>query len=95
MENHNVSFTSTDTDHHEVTEEEAIFNNELNEIDEHEHENFTNEIEEEEVFNHQLNEIVENELHENIVNFVEENHEESNQQKKVLSGNYRGRSDIQ
>ncbi|QIY91747.1 ring-infected erythrocyte surface antigen domain-containing protein [Chryseobacterium gallinarum] len=82
LENHNVSFTSTDTDHHEVTEEEAIFNNELNEIDEHEHENFTNEIEEEEVFNHQLNEIVENELHENIVNFVEKNHEESNQQKK-------------
>ncbi|RLJ31303.1 hypothetical protein CLU97_0716 [Chryseobacterium sp. 7] len=75
-----LSFVSGDTDHHdtgnEVTEEEAIFNNELNEIDENEV--FSNESEEEEaVFNNQLNDIVENEFHENIVSFVEENKEEN------------------
>lgn len=74
-----ASFVSGETEHHdtgnEVMEEEAIFNNELNEIDENEV--FSDEPEEEEaVFNNQLNEIVENEFHENIVSFVEENKEE-------------------
>lgn len=74
-----VSFVSGESDHHhdsgnEVTEEEAIFNNELNEIDEHENDSFIHGTDEEEaVFNNQLNEIVENEFHENIVSFVEEN----------------------
>ncbi|MEN4759727.1 hypothetical protein ABEG63_05240 [Chryseobacterium sp. C39-AII1] len=68
----NVSFAAHDFDSHdsksnEVTEEEAIFNNELNEIDENE--------EEEAIFNNQLNEIVENEFHENFVSLVEENNE--------------------
>ncbi|SDI67673.1 hypothetical protein [Chryseobacterium jejuense] len=77
-----VSFVSGEADHHhhdsgnEVTEEEAIFNNELNEIDEHENDSFITGIEEEEVFNNQLNEIVENEFHENIISFVAENNEE-------------------
>ncbi|MGG5209356.1 hypothetical protein ACQWU4_10430 [Chryseobacterium sp. MIQD13] len=63
--------------HHEVTEEEAIFNNEFNEIDENEGENYTVESgDEEEKFNHQLDEIVENEFHENIVSFAEENYGE-------------------
>ena len=74
-----VSFVSGETEHHdtgsEVTEEEAIFNNELNEIDENEV--FSEESEEEAVFNNQLNEIVENEFHENIVSFVEENKTEN------------------
>ncbi|MDR6488169.1 hypothetical protein J2799_002680 [Chryseobacterium vietnamense] len=73
-----VSFVSGETEHHdtgnEVMEEEAIFNNELNEIDENEV--FSDESEEEVVFNNQLNEIVENKFHENIVSFVEENNEE-------------------
>jgi hypothetical protein len=74
-----LSFVSGETEYHdsgnEVTEEEAIFNNELNEIDENEI--FSDGSEEEEaVFNNQLNEIVENKFHENIVSFVEENHEE-------------------
>ncbi|WBV59288.1 hypothetical protein PFY12_09475 [Chryseobacterium camelliae] len=57
----------------ETIEEEAIFNNELNEIDEKE-ENFTENVEEEEaVFNNQLNEITENDYHENIVSFIGEN----------------------
>jgi hypothetical protein len=60
----------------EVTEEEAIFNNELNEIDENETNSFASEITEEEaIFNNQLNEIVEGELHETLVNFAEENSE--------------------
>ncbi|WP_426476562.1 hypothetical protein ACP3T3_14635 [Chryseobacterium sp. CBSDS_008] len=72
-----VSFISGDPEHHdggnEVTEEEAIFNNELNEIDENEV--FLDGSEEEAaVFNNQLNEIVENEFHENMINFVEENY---------------------
>lgn len=59
---------------HEVTEEEAIFNNELNEIGEHPNDVIENESNEEEaVFNNQLNEIVESELHETVVNFAEEN----------------------
>lgn len=77
-DHHYVSFVSGETDHHdtgnEVTEEEAIFNNELNEIDENEV--FSDEPDEEAIFNNQLNEIVENEFHENIVSFVEENKEE-------------------
>lgn len=88
-----VSFVSGETDHHhdlgnEVTEEEAIFNNELNEIDEHENDNFINGIDEEESFNNQLNEIVENEFHENIISFVAENNEEraiENVQVSVIS----------
>jgi hypothetical protein len=57
---------------HEVTEEEAIFNNELNEIEGSES-NLPNEVmEEEAIFNNQLNEIVENEYHENMVNLAEE-----------------------
>ncbi|WP_137904548.1 hypothetical protein [Chryseobacterium sp. 2VB] len=74
-----ASFDSGETEHHdtgnEVTEEEAIFNNELNEIDENEV--FSDQSEEEAVFNNQLNEIVENEFHENIVSFVEENKTEN------------------
>lgn len=61
----------------EVTEEEAIFNNELNEIDENSEnigeQSFSNGITEEEaIFNNQLNEIVEGEFHESFVNLVEE-----------------------
>lgn len=74
-DNQYISFASGETEHHdtgnEVTEEEAIFNNELNEIDENEV--FSDGLEEEATFNNQLNEIVENEFHENMVNFVEEN----------------------
>lgn len=74
-DSHYVSFDSGETEHHdtgnEVTEEEAIFNNELNEIDENEV--FSDQSEEEAAFNNQLNEIVENKFHENIVSFVEEN----------------------
>ncbi|WP_126652942.1 ring-infected erythrocyte surface antigen domain-containing protein [Chryseobacterium aureum] len=82
-EHQHLSFISGDTDHHdagnEVTEEEAIFNNELNEIDENEV--FPNGSEEEEaVFTNQLNDIVENEFHENIVSFVEENQQENIQE---------------
>ncbi|MBP2617295.1 hypothetical protein [Chryseobacterium jejuense] len=75
-----ASLASGESDHHdsgnEVTEEEAIFNNELNEIDEHENDNFISGIDEEEVFNNQLNEIVENEFHENIISFVDESNGE-------------------
>jgi len=57
----------------EIIEEEAIFNNELNEIDEKE-EVFTGAADEEEaIFNNQLNEITENDYHENIVSFIGEN----------------------
>ncbi|WP_374465030.1 hypothetical protein [Chryseobacterium sp.] len=76
-----VSFASGETEHHdanEVTEEEAIFNNELNEIDENEI--FSDGSEEEAVFNNQLNEIVENEFHENIVSFVEESYTENTEE---------------
>ncbi|BAP29579.1 uncharacterized protein CHSO_0542 [Chryseobacterium sp. StRB126] len=81
-DSHSVSFISGEADHHhdsgnEVTEEEAIFNNELNEIDEHENNNFISGMDEEEAFNNQLNEIVENKFHENIISFVAENNEES------------------
>lgn len=81
QENQHLSFVSGETEHYdkgnEVTEEEAIFNNELNEIDENEIFS-TGSEEEEAVFNNQLNEIVENEFHENIVSFVEEGYEEKN-----------------
>jgi len=58
---------------HEVVEEEAIFNNQLNEIGENEEYSNNQVTEEEAIFNNQLNEIVEEELHETLVNFVEEN----------------------
>ncbi|CAD7805820.1 hypothetical protein CHRY9390_01423 [Chryseobacterium aquaeductus] len=57
---------------YDVTEEEAIFNNELNEIDQNDHNLATEELEEEAIFNNQLNEIAENEYHENIINLTEE-----------------------
>ncbi|MCD1115467.1 hypothetical protein [Chryseobacterium turcicum] len=65
-----------------VTEEEAIFNNELNEIG---NESFSEaetkfEVEEEEaIFNNQLNEIIESDYHEIIVNLAEENQPEANE----------------
>ncbi|MBB6371295.1 hypothetical protein HNP36_002371 [Chryseobacterium shigense] len=69
--------------HNEVTEEEAIFNNEFNEIDENEGENYSvASQDEEEKFNHQLDEIVENEFHENIISFAEENY--SNDSSEML-----------
>ncbi|WP_276876877.1 hypothetical protein [Chryseobacterium joostei] len=79
-DNHSNSFASGEQEHHdsgnEVTEEEAIFNNELNEIDEHENDNFiVGSDEEEVVFNSQLNEIDENEhsiAPDAILSFVDE-----------------------
>jgi AAA ATPase containing von Willebrand factor type A (vWA) domain len=81
-ENHDNQFViNDDSDPHEfgneVTEEEAIFNNELNEIDEIsekiQEEAVQDEITEEEaIFNNQLNEIVENEFHESFINLAEE-----------------------
>lgn len=58
----------------EVTEEEVIFNNELNEIDGNENRFLSEVAEEEAIFNNQLNEIVENEFHENMVSLAEEEH---------------------
>ncbi|REC44791.1 hypothetical protein [Chryseobacterium pennipullorum] len=80
FEKYPASFSSGESEYHdsgnEVTEEEAIFNNELNEIDENE--NFADESREEEaVFSHQLDDIIENEFHENIVSFAEQNEAES------------------
>ncbi|WP_294310670.1 hypothetical protein [uncultured Chryseobacterium sp.] len=73
-ENNENFYTSCENS--EVTEEEAIFNNELNEIHEKEPENYSDQVTEEEaIFNNQLNEIVEGELHETLVNFAEENSE--------------------
>lgn len=63
---------------HEVTEEEAIFNNELNEIGENEIKLPTEAMEEEAIFNNQLNEIVENEFHENMIHHAEEEKSEEN-----------------
>ncbi|MFZ4931724.1 hypothetical protein [Chryseobacterium sp. Mn2064] len=81
-DNQHLSFASGDGDFqdsgNEVTEEEAIFNNELNEIDKNE--NFNHGLDEEAAFNNQLNEIIENEFHENMVNFVEENAAENIQE---------------
>ncbi|ASK31247.1 hypothetical protein CEY12_14550 [Chryseobacterium sp. T16E-39] len=76
---------------HEVTEEEAIFNNELNEIGEDEDPGYQEEIEqgpeteeeEEEIFNNQLEEIVENEYHENRVSFAEEGFNDQNPEGKL------------
>ncbi|MCW3160693.1 Rad2 family DNA repair protein [Chryseobacterium oryctis] len=79
----NISLTnSTEPENHEsaneVTEEEAIFNNELNEIDENEEntlDDFTHKKAENETFNSQLNEIEESELseyHESTLSFVDE-----------------------
>ncbi|WP_435525559.1 hypothetical protein [Chryseobacterium indoltheticum] len=56
-----------------VTEEEAIFNNELNEIGKESFSENENKIEEEAIFNNQLNEIIESDFHESIVNLAEEN----------------------
>lgn len=79
FENKHHSFASGDLESHdsgnEVTEEEAIFNNELNEIDENENDSFAAAIDEEALFNNQLNEIMENEFHENIISFVDESYE--------------------
>lgn len=62
-----------------VTEEEAIFNNELNEIGNESFSESENKIEEEEaIFNNQLIEIIESDFHENIVNLVEENEPDVN-----------------
>lgn len=73
-ENNENFYQSAESD--EVTEEEAIFNNELNEINEKEPGNYSGQVTEEEaIFNNQLNEIVEGELHETLVNFAEENSE--------------------
>ncbi|PRA94296.1 hypothetical protein CQ046_22580 [Chryseobacterium sp. MYb7] len=86
QDHQHLSFVSGETDHHdkgnEVTEEEAIFNNELNEIDENEF--FPDGSEEEAVFNNQLNDIVENEFHENIVSFVDENIQEQAPDHEIL-----------
>ncbi|PJJ64532.1 hypothetical protein [Chryseobacterium geocarposphaerae] len=69
---------NNELNNNEIIEEEAIFNNELNEIDEKQ-EVFAENIEEEEaIFNNQLNEIAENEYHENIISFVGENLEPAN-----------------
>lgn len=63
-----------------VTEEEAIFNNELNEIGNEPFSEDENKIEEEEaIFNNQLNEIIESDFYENIVNLAEENQPEANE----------------
>ncbi|MFL9834031.1 hypothetical protein [Chryseobacterium terrae] len=65
-----------------VTEEEAIFNNELNEIGNEtfsETENKMETEEEEAIFNNQLNEIIESDFHENIVNLAEESQPEANE----------------
>lgn len=80
FENENFSSTEKNSENfssqpfiesnYEVEEEEAIFNNQLNEIGENQEYRV---IEEEAIFNNQLNEIVEEELHETLVNFVEEN----------------------
>lgn len=59
----------------QVAEEEAIFNNQLNEIGENDEYPGDQVTEEEAIFNNQLNEIVEEELHETLVHFVEENSE--------------------
>lgn len=63
-----------------VTEEEAIFNNELNEIGNEPFSEDENKSEEEEaIFNNQLNEIIESDFYENIVNISEENQPEANE----------------
>ncbi len=73
IETHALAETVTGSQdfYNEVTEEEAIFNNQLNEIGESEN-NLPNVVEEEAIFNNQLNEIVENEFHENMIHLAEE-----------------------
>jgi len=63
-----------------VTEEEAIFNNELNEIGSsyEEAEDAIQPQEEEAIFNNQLNEIIESDFHESLVNIAAEEHPEEN-----------------
>ncbi|MCA6067135.1 hypothetical protein JI747_008095 [Chryseobacterium sp. RG1] len=72
----------------EIIEEEAIFNNEFNEIDEKETIFAENSEEEEVIFNNQLNEITENEYHENIVSFVGENLEPQYTESESSSSTY-------
>ncbi|MGD1318633.1 hypothetical protein [Chryseobacterium sp. 2R14A] len=62
-----------------VTEEEAIFNNKLNEIGENypETDNEISTEEQEAIFDHQLTEIIESDFHENMVNLAEENQPEA------------------
>lgn len=62
-----------------ITEEEAIFNNELNEIGKEDaaEENTYQPEEEEAIFNNQLNEIIESDYHEEVVNLVEDNNPEA------------------
>ncbi|KIC61802.1 hypothetical protein [Chryseobacterium taiwanense] len=72
-ENSSSVSENSELTNNEIIEEEAIFNNELNEIEEKE-EIFTGSTDEEEaIFNNQLNEITENDYHENIVSFIGEN----------------------
>lgn len=68
---------------HEVMEEEAIFNNELNEIGEAETHLPNNVMEEEAIFNNQLNEIEENEFHENLVHLAEVEQIDENSEKLI------------
>lgn len=70
--NENFSSQPVNENNYEIEEEEAIFNNQLNEIGENQEYRVT---EEEAIFNNQLNEIVEEEFHETLVSFVEENTE--------------------
>ncbi len=60
---------------HQVTEEEAVFNNELNGIEENDSTLPNQVMEEEAIFNNQLNDIVENEFHQSMVNLAEGNKE--------------------
>lgn len=92
----NVAFVDDEFDTqdstHEVTEEEAIFNNELNEIDENENAEYQNDdvvigetaAEQEEIFNSQLTEIVENEYHEGMVNFAGEDVIKDDSEAKII-----------
>lgn len=81
----NLNFTDYQKDeslvsNYLVTEEEAIFNNELNEIGNESFSEVENKIEieeEEAIFNNQLNEIIESDFHENIVSLSEENEPEA------------------
>jgi hypothetical protein len=76
-ENHEkLSYQQSNESENFIEEEEAIFNNRLNEIGENEEYPSSDQVTEEEaIFNNQLNEIVEGELHQTLVNFVEENPE--------------------
>ncbi len=80
------AFSEAQNQSYEVTEEEAIFNNELNEIHEGRQEAFSMGVTEEEaIFNNQLNEIVEGELHETLVNLTEENTGKESPKEKILN----------